>query len=110
MALQRRAKTPNEQAQALLRDEKDGILEVHPVLLEWLTRQEWEPGAPRSTGTIMVFVEQGRWKAWLHDRDAQEGCFVTGETLGLLLETVEDILAKGGGDWRPDRKGGRGRG
>lgn len=74
-----------------------------PATHEWLAEQEWEPGKPRRTGTMMVFAEQGRWKACLHDRDQKRTCFVSAMTLTALLEAVEDVLANGGGDWRRDK-------
>jgi hypothetical protein len=54
----------------------------------------------------MLFSEAGTWKAWLHDRDAAMGCFVTGTTLDGLLEAAEGAVQAGSGDWRPDKKGG----
>lgn len=74
-----------------------------PASHEWLAEQSWEEGKPRKTGTMMIFAEQGRWKACLHDRDQKRTCFVSAATLMALLGAVEDVLANGGGDWRADR-------
>jgi hypothetical protein len=55
----------------------------------------------------MLFVEAGQWKAWLHDRDRSEGCFLTAVTPEQLLERMNEGLETGAMDWRPDRKGKR---
>ncbi len=58
---------------------------------------------------MMLFCEEGKWKAWLHDRDAKQGCFVAAATLAGALAAAESAVAGQGGDWRPDRKkGGKG--
>jgi hypothetical protein len=76
-------------------------------LCEWLSAVVWEDGTPRSTGTVMIFAEDGRWKAWLHDRDGSQSCFVSSDTLEGLLASTCKAAATAGGDWRPDKKGGR---
>jgi hypothetical protein len=75
--------------------------------MEWLVLGHWPDGAERTTGTLMLFTEDGRWKAWLHDRDASMGCFVTGRSLEEVLGAAEGAVGEGGGDWRPDKKFGR---
>jgi hypothetical protein len=107
MAMERRKRAASEEP--VLPDAGGGVgpLASCPSLLEWLTDVAWTDGSVRTTGTVMIFVEGGRWKAWLHDRDALEGCFVSATTLAGLLTAVEGVLEEGGGDWRPDRKGGR---
>lgn len=74
-----------------------------PCVLEFLSRQSWEGGVARVPGTMMVFYEQGRWKLWVHDRDASESCFLSGTSLEEVLRSLEGILSEGGGDWRPDK-------
>jgi len=61
-------------------------------------------GAPRRTGTITVFAEDGRFKVCLNDREHKISCFVASETLLGLLDAVEDILLSGKGDWREPRR------
>ena len=76
-------------------------------LCEWLSVSQWEDGSARATGTLMLFAEDGRWKAWLHDRDGSCGAFVSSDGLGSLLQAVNKLVSQPGGDWRPDKKGGR---
>lgn len=109
MGITRRVRADKEGTRRRVMDILGGPLEVYSGLVEFLTRIEWDPGEVRVPGTMMVFVEDGRWKIWLHDRDAGEGCFVSGETLHEALEAADKAIAGGGGDWRPDKKMGRGR-
>jgi hypothetical protein len=76
-------------------------------LCEWLSAVAWEDGTSRSTGTVMIFTEDGRWKAWLHDRDGSQGCFVSSSTLEELLAVAAKTVGATGGDWRPDKRVGR---
>lgn len=75
-----------------------------PALVEFLTVTRWDEKTPRVTGTIMLMQDEGRWKAWVHDRDAKRSMFVTGMTPDGCLSNVEEALANGSGEWRFDRK------
>lgn len=74
-----------------------------PSSLEFVCRPAWEPGAPRSTGTIMVMIDGPLWKLWAHDRDSGESLFVSGTTLEAALRSLEGHLTEGSGEWRPDK-------
>jgi len=76
-------------------------------LVEFLSNSTWPDGTSRSTGTVMLFREAGSWKAWLHDRDALQGAFLTAPTLVELLERCDEAVGTGSGDWRPDAKRGK---
>lgn len=87
----------------------EGPLAAFPDLVEFLTAAKWPDGTARATGTVMLFVEDGKWKAWLHDRDASMSAFVAASSLEGLLRAAEGAVAGETGDWRADRKkGGRG--
>lgn len=73
-----------------------------PALAEFLTAAKWDDGSPRQVGTAMLLVDGVVWKCWVHDRDGRRSCFVSSRTPLELLSSVEDVLANGGGDWRPD--------
>ena len=75
---------------------------VAPALVEFLTVAKWDDGVARQVGTVMLLVDGVVWKAWVHDRDGRRSCFVSARTPLELLSAVEDVLANGGGDWRPD--------
>jgi hypothetical protein len=76
--------------------------EVAPALVEFLSAGLWDDGGKRETGTVMLMVDSGVWKAWIHDRDSKRSCFVTAATPEGLLGVVEEVLANGAGEWRPD--------
>jgi len=57
-------------------------------------------GANRKTGTLLIFAEDGRWKACLNDRDGGNYCFASADTVEGLLEALERGLKGGGLDWR----------
>ena len=78
-----------------------------PDLLAFMSVSSWPDGSSRLPGTLIVFAENGAWKACLSDKDASLVCFVTGRTLDELLERCEGIVAGEGGDWRPARSPGR---
>jgi len=80
-----------------------------PALTEFVLQSKWEDGKPRITGTVMFFVEDGRWKAWLHDRDQGLTAFVAGETLSQMMTAADSCISADSGDWRPDRSNPKGR-
>jgi len=73
-------------------------------LIDFMSSSTWPDGTSRATGTVMLFREGGAWKAWLHDRDALHGCFLSAPTLVELLERCDECVGEGSGDWRPDGK------
>jgi hypothetical protein len=79
-----------------------------PALVEELALGEWSPGEPRETSTLLVFVEDGLWKACLHDRDAGKSCFVSAVSMGELIARVEQGLREDDLEWR-DKRSPRGR-
>ena len=83
---------------------------LFPCLAEFLCQSSWEEGVPRTTGTALVLVEDGRWKLWLHDRDVAESLWVSGATLDEVFSTADQLIASGAGEWRKDRPQSRGGG
>lgn len=79
------------------------LTESLPSLAEFLSETVWEDGTARQTGTLMVFVEEGRWKGWLHDRDQGCSAFLSNTTLSNLLACLDTALAGDEVEWRPDR-------
>jgi hypothetical protein len=81
-----------------------GLLQGYPDLYDFLVLGRWPDGCVRETGTAMVFLDDGKWKIWLHDRDAKAGCFVAGNSLEGALQAAEGAVSGQSGDWRPDKK------
>lgn len=80
--------------------EKGGILADCPTMVEWLASAEWEDKTPRTTSTLLIFIEEGRWKGCFTDRDAEKCIWATSESLGGLLALFEGDLVDGTGEWR----------
>jgi hypothetical protein len=79
---------------------------LFPALSAFCRDQAYDDGTVRETGTILLFTEDGRYKAWLHDRDGACSCFVSNTTLTGLLLAAEAALVDEGLDWRADREDG----
>lgn len=83
----------------------ESFAKKYPLLLEFLTRELWEPGVPRQRGTLFLFCEDGVFKACLNDKDCDEVSFVTKPTFTALLDAVERGLANNTLDWRLSTQG-----
>jgi hypothetical protein len=76
-----------------------------PALYEMLTCRIFE-GKARETGTVLIFCEDGLWKACISDRDNDRVLFRACGTLDGLWEALEGALESPAPDWRA-RKGKR---
>lgn len=83
--------------------EDEGFHKKMPSLWEFLAASHWEDGAPRETGTILIFVEDAKIKACLCNRDSGHVGFVTSDTLEGLLRATEKALCDDKVDWRLSR-------
>jgi hypothetical protein len=75
----------------------------YPVLVEFMTATAWDDGAPRKTGTLLLFAEDGVWKACVKDRDAERVCWVSGGVLDDLLSTIDLGLREDGLAWKAEK-------
>ena len=83
----------------------DAVLEERcPTVLQYLQNDTYEDGSPRRTSTITLFVEDGRVKACLNDRDNDRTCFVTAESLLDVLDALEVSVLDEGTVWKEGRK------
>jgi len=74
-------------------------------LMEYLLSVSPEGKLLRQPGSLQVFIEAGRWKARLKDKQERAYCFVSAESLDDLLLAIDEGLASGNLDWRPDQDG-----
>jgi hypothetical protein len=74
-----------------------------PAILEFVGAEQWPDGSQRVPGSLVLFVEQGRLKGCLSDKDQGLVLFVTGCGLLDLMDGLEATLEGGNGDWRPTR-------
>jgi len=78
-----------------------------PILHAFLTSEVGDDGAARVPSTLTVFVEDGLWKAVLHERQVQLNLFMTAKGFYELLAGLEARLASGEAEWRKERGGRR---
>lgn len=86
-----------------------------PSVIEFLSTTEWGPNEPRLPGTVLLFVDEGRLKACLTDKDSGMVAFATLTALSSCLQELEALLGKDQLDWRKSkweqaRRQGKGRG
>lgn len=74
-----------------------------PSIVEFVSVAEWPDGERRIPGSLVLFVEDGRVKACLNDKDQGAVCFVAARGLMEVMDAAETILCNGTGDWRTSR-------
>ena len=74
--------------------------EGYPSLWAFLADPAFDDGSPRTTGTVMLFCEQGRLKAWVHDREMERTAFLTARCPEDLFAELNDGLETDDMDWR----------
>lgn len=76
----------------------------YPKLFAHLSETAWDDGKPRKSSTLLVMVENGRWKAFFHDRDGKRGFWLSGEAWEWLLESLEAAVDSSSTEWRKDTR------
>lgn len=76
-----------------------------PALWEYLTATRFEDGSVRVCSTLLIFVEDGLWKACLNDRENDRSAWVSAGTWKELLEALERGLASDTAHWRAKPQG-----
>lgn len=76
------------------------MMDKCPRVVEYLTTCRWDDGTPRERSTITLFVEEGKVKAALNDREMKRSLYVSSDTLEDVLGALEEGLADEGADWR----------
>lgn len=71
-----------------------------PTLAEFLSAFKWDDGTSREPGTLLLFTEDGCWKACLHDRTTHLQVFVSARTPGALWDALEKGLGADSLEWR----------
>jgi len=74
--------------------------ERFPSLADFLHLAAWPDGDRRETGTMLVFVEDGLWKACLNDRDGDCYAFLSAESFEGLLSSADGGLGGNSVEWR----------
>lgn len=74
--------------------------QAHPALHEYLTALENGKGKPRQVSTLVLFSEDGNFKATLIERNHDVQLWVTGSTILGILEELETALTSSEPGWR----------
>ncbi len=77
-----------------------------PRLFAHLTQTSWEDGTPRETSSVILFSQDGCYKAMLRDKAAALCLWVACPQLEKLLDVLEQSLADEKSVWRVDRAAG----
>jgi len=86
------------------------LAKVAPTIEEFMRTTVWDDESVRTTGSLLFFCEDGRWKVMVNDRDADQVAFVTGESFEGAIKAAEKGLTNGTLDWRMSKqKKGKGR-
>lgn len=99
MAIDRRAKREAGKAGEPVSVGK--IMQPYPSVVSFLSDTVYRDGSGRVTGTLLMFVEAGLWKACLRDRDLDEVAFVSADTPEGVLSAMESGIKDGDLEWRP---------
>lgn len=75
-----------------------------PTLWEFLTLEQWDDGAKRVTGSLLLFADDGSLKIMLNDRDSGKVAFRTLRSGECPFVAAEDALCDASTDWRGMRK------
>lgn len=78
-----------------------------PAIFEYLTKLRVKKDVERRTSTMLIFCEDGLWKACVNDRENDETAFWSAPSYEELLTAVESDLAVGQGEWRHRSKPGK---
>lgn len=86
----------------------DDLVADYPLLAEFLTATCYEdsPQVPRLVGTLLIFAQQGIWKACLRDRQEQRCLWVAASGFNDLVTVAEHELGDPAAVWRDDRLSG----
>lgn len=88
-------------------DRDDVIGNSREILFDFLVERVWSDGRPRQTASLLIFVDEGQWKACLNDRDSGSVAFVSSSSVGGLLDAISDGLRGDSLDWRRGRDQGK---
>lgn len=109
MSFLRKLKIDPPSAGRLAAEELGELLTPYPAIVDHLVATEFpgSPPEPRETSTLLIFAEEGLWKAMLRDRDTEATLWATGETPEGALAVLEGLLRLDVAPWHV-KKGGRG--
>jgi len=74
-----------------------------PAIWDLMTTTKLKDGTSVATMTVLLFVQDGLWKACLNDRQGEVSSFVSADTALALLQAIEEGLAGDSLEWRSSK-------
>lgn len=99
----RRAVQAQEKRAARVSAEAGSWAAAHAAIWEYLTCDQFEDGEQREVSMLLVFVEDGRFKLALQDRQEGRSLWTVADSISEALRLLESVLKAGNGDWRQMR-------
>jgi hypothetical protein len=75
-----------------------------PNLWDHLTQKRWDDGSARQTSSLLLFEQDGVFKAMLRDREAALCLWVAAQGFFAVFEALEAALCDPAAEWRVDRQ------
>lgn len=72
----------------------------HPALVEFMTLRKDDAGNVRATSSLLVFCEDGQWKACFSEREEELTLWASSDSFLGLLEALEAMLESPAPQWR----------
>jgi hypothetical protein len=72
----------------------------HPAICEFMTLRKDDSGTIRKTSSLLIFCEDGQWKACLSEREEELTLWASADSLAGLLEALEATLQSPTPQWR----------
>lgn len=92
--------SPSSQRNGLAIIDPGVVLSPFEALFEYLSVDRYEDGSARAVATLLIFAEDGSWKACLNDRAEARSTWATGSSIEACLEALDVALKSGSADWR----------
>lgn len=77
-----------------------GVLVDSPAVAEYLTATNYPDGSPRERSVLSVFIEDGRVKVCLNDRDAARTLWRSADGIEDAVALLDLAIVDGTADWR----------
>lgn len=87
---------------------REDLGRIYPLLSDHLTATayEGEAAGSRITSTLLIFAQDGTWRAVLRDRQEKQCLWVSANTFDELLGVLENAIGDENAVWREDRMAG----
>lgn len=86
---------------------EDRFVTKYPLIVEYLSTQQWEDGSARELSALSITLGEGMMKLALNDKELKQSLYTAAPTLDEALKLMEGCLKAGNGEWRPWKGGTR---